>query len=245
MMSLLGPMGMIFVPSVGGISHSPKELSTWEDCARGTDVLLQTVRRRGLVLTRRPTRQEGLSYAELWCCDFVIRTLGIVNSTAPGSREGNILFRASSTRVTRLPRGDILTFWPPTGRTGGSIRVHGRIRVIQNVRRSRPGSPMQILNHTLASDGDGGVPPYHRWRSAAVAPDRYGAAPVRSMSPGSRPGGSCRFGVLRCRFIHWSGADTTVPEDRPRSPGPPSESGHPRGDRDAFSLRISWCRQIR
>jgi len=42
-MALLGPMGMIFVPSVAGISHSPKELTRWEDCARGADVLLQTV----------------------------------------------------------------------------------------------------------------------------------------------------------------------------------------------------------
>jgi N-carbamoyl-L-amino-acid hydrolase len=39
----LCPMGMIFVPSVGGISHSPKELTTWDDCARGADVLLKTV----------------------------------------------------------------------------------------------------------------------------------------------------------------------------------------------------------
>ena len=31
---------MIFVPSVGGISHSPNELTCWEDCARGADVLL-------------------------------------------------------------------------------------------------------------------------------------------------------------------------------------------------------------
>jgi N-carbamoyl-L-amino-acid hydrolase len=43
MMATLGPMGMIFVPSVGGISHSPKELSRWEDCARGADVLMQSV----------------------------------------------------------------------------------------------------------------------------------------------------------------------------------------------------------
>jgi N-carbamoyl-L-amino-acid hydrolase len=43
MMAVLGPMGMIFVPSVAGISHSPKELSRWEDCARGADVLLLTV----------------------------------------------------------------------------------------------------------------------------------------------------------------------------------------------------------
>jgi N-carbamoyl-L-amino-acid hydrolase len=43
MMAVLGPMGMIFVPSVGGISHSPKELTRWEDCANGANVLLQAV----------------------------------------------------------------------------------------------------------------------------------------------------------------------------------------------------------
>jgi N-carbamoyl-L-amino-acid hydrolase len=43
MMALLGPMGMIFVPSVGGVSHSPKELTRWDDCAGGADVLLRTV----------------------------------------------------------------------------------------------------------------------------------------------------------------------------------------------------------
>jgi N-carbamoyl-L-amino-acid hydrolase len=43
MMAGLGPMGMIFVPSVGGISHSPKELTHWDDCARGADVLLRTI----------------------------------------------------------------------------------------------------------------------------------------------------------------------------------------------------------
>ncbi|MDP2391319.1 MAG: Zn-dependent hydrolase, partial [Acidobacteriota bacterium] len=39
----LCPMGMIFVPSVGGISHSPKELTTWDDCTRGANVLLGAV----------------------------------------------------------------------------------------------------------------------------------------------------------------------------------------------------------
>jgi N-carbamoyl-L-amino-acid hydrolase len=43
MMALIGPMGMIFVPSVGGISHSPRELTHWDDCARGADVLLRTI----------------------------------------------------------------------------------------------------------------------------------------------------------------------------------------------------------
>jgi N-carbamoyl-L-amino-acid hydrolase len=43
MMAKLGPMGMIFVPSAGGVSHSPKELTSWEDCGHGAAVLLHAV----------------------------------------------------------------------------------------------------------------------------------------------------------------------------------------------------------
>ena len=43
MIAALCPMGMIFVPSIGGVSHSPRELTTWEDCARGATVLLDAV----------------------------------------------------------------------------------------------------------------------------------------------------------------------------------------------------------
>jgi N-carbamoyl-L-amino-acid hydrolase len=39
------PMGMIFVPSVDGISHSPRELTSWEDCANGANMLLHAVLR--------------------------------------------------------------------------------------------------------------------------------------------------------------------------------------------------------
>ncbi|HUL75343.1 MAG TPA: Zn-dependent hydrolase [Vicinamibacterales bacterium] len=39
----LGPMGMIFIPSVGGISHSPKEFSRPEDIVNGANVLLAAV----------------------------------------------------------------------------------------------------------------------------------------------------------------------------------------------------------
>jgi N-carbamoyl-L-amino-acid hydrolase len=42
-LAALAPMGMIFVPSIGGVSHSPKELTNWEDCANGANVLLGTV----------------------------------------------------------------------------------------------------------------------------------------------------------------------------------------------------------
>jgi N-carbamoyl-L-amino-acid hydrolase len=37
------PMGMIFVPSVNGTSHSPHEFTKWEDCVNGANVLLQTI----------------------------------------------------------------------------------------------------------------------------------------------------------------------------------------------------------
>jgi beta-ureidopropionase / N-carbamoyl-L-amino-acid hydrolase len=43
MMAQLSPMGMIFVPSVGGVSHSPLERTEWHDCARGADVLLGAI----------------------------------------------------------------------------------------------------------------------------------------------------------------------------------------------------------
>ena len=39
----IAPMGMIFIPSVGGISHSPNEYSRPEDIERGANVLLLTV----------------------------------------------------------------------------------------------------------------------------------------------------------------------------------------------------------
>lgn len=37
----LCPVGMIFIPSVGGISHAPGEFSRWEDCLNGANVLLR------------------------------------------------------------------------------------------------------------------------------------------------------------------------------------------------------------
>ncbi len=39
----LAPIGMIFVPSVGGISHSPREYTAPEDVAHGVNVLMRAV----------------------------------------------------------------------------------------------------------------------------------------------------------------------------------------------------------
>jgi len=36
----LCPSGMVFIPSVDGVSHSPNEFSHWEDCLNGGNVLL-------------------------------------------------------------------------------------------------------------------------------------------------------------------------------------------------------------
>jgi N-carbamoyl-L-amino-acid hydrolase len=43
--ALLAPIGMIFIPSVGGISHSPQEFSRPEDITAGANVLLNTLLR--------------------------------------------------------------------------------------------------------------------------------------------------------------------------------------------------------
>lgn len=42
-MAKIAPTGMIFIPSVGGISHSPKEYSRPEDIVNGVNVLLHTI----------------------------------------------------------------------------------------------------------------------------------------------------------------------------------------------------------
>jgi N-carbamoyl-L-amino-acid hydrolase len=42
-MARIGPAGMIFIPSIGGISHSPKEFSRPRDIENGVNVLLQTL----------------------------------------------------------------------------------------------------------------------------------------------------------------------------------------------------------
>lgn len=42
-MASIAPSAMIFIPSIGGISHSPKEFSTPTDMENGANVLLQTI----------------------------------------------------------------------------------------------------------------------------------------------------------------------------------------------------------
>ena len=44
-MARVAPTGMIFIPSVGGISHAPKEFSRPKDVENGANVLLETVLR--------------------------------------------------------------------------------------------------------------------------------------------------------------------------------------------------------
>ena len=42
-MALIGPMGMIFIPSIGGVSHSTEEFSRPEDVINGANVLLYAI----------------------------------------------------------------------------------------------------------------------------------------------------------------------------------------------------------
>ena len=43
------PIGMIFVPSIGGISHSPQERSDWQDVANGAEVLYRAILKRDVM----------------------------------------------------------------------------------------------------------------------------------------------------------------------------------------------------
>lgn len=43
MMSTFTPSGMIFIPSVNGISHNPQEFTEWDDVITGVNVLLHTL----------------------------------------------------------------------------------------------------------------------------------------------------------------------------------------------------------
>ncbi len=42
-MASICPAGMIFIPSVDGASHSPREYTEWQDCVNGASVLLHAV----------------------------------------------------------------------------------------------------------------------------------------------------------------------------------------------------------
>ena len=53
LLARIAPMGMIFIPSRDGISHSPKEFSSWHDIGNGTEVLYRTV----LLLDERLNRE--------------------------------------------------------------------------------------------------------------------------------------------------------------------------------------------
>jgi N-carbamoyl-L-amino-acid hydrolase len=42
-MAKVAPFGMVFVPSRDGISHSPKEFTSWQEVTNGAEVLYRSV----------------------------------------------------------------------------------------------------------------------------------------------------------------------------------------------------------
>jgi N-carbamoyl-L-amino-acid hydrolase len=57
-MTVVCPSGMLFVPSVDGLSHSPRELTRDQDCINGARVLLGAVRR----LDEAPTLPKSAAF---------------------------------------------------------------------------------------------------------------------------------------------------------------------------------------
>ena len=60
-MTRIAPTGMIFVPSVDGVSHSPREFTEIRDIANGADVLVHTLLR--IDLSSTTTLQPRRRYA--------------------------------------------------------------------------------------------------------------------------------------------------------------------------------------
>ncbi len=52
------PVGMVFVPSVGGVSHAPDEETSAADCATAAELLYHAVRRLDRALDASPSDQE-------------------------------------------------------------------------------------------------------------------------------------------------------------------------------------------
>ena len=50
----IAPVGMLFVPSIGGISHAPDEATDPTDCAHAAALLLHAARRVDAALTPHP-----------------------------------------------------------------------------------------------------------------------------------------------------------------------------------------------
>ena len=57
----LGPMGIIFVPSTGGVSHAAKEHTSCDDCARGVLLVPPLKQIASLVMV---LQSEDITYVE-------------------------------------------------------------------------------------------------------------------------------------------------------------------------------------
>ncbi|HSF82930.1 MAG TPA: Zn-dependent hydrolase [Anaerolineales bacterium] len=57
-LSQICPSGMIFVPSVGGTSHSPAEYTHWQDCLNGANVLLNAAVRLAFSQGKTESKDE-------------------------------------------------------------------------------------------------------------------------------------------------------------------------------------------
>ena len=69
-MSMIGPVAMIFVPSVDGRSHVEVENTSWADCEAGANVLLHCVLQSRLIARDRASRQPDQT-----ACGAIIHAL--------------------------------------------------------------------------------------------------------------------------------------------------------------------------
>ena len=130
----LGPVGMIFIPSIGGISHSPKEFSRPQDIENGANVLLQTCWRStrhsgnlpGIELPISPRRRGEQQNLAAMNADF--RGSGKQFSPRRHGESQKYMRNPSRDSIRSDPRLSVLIrgkFFLPSSRSSATPRLHG------------------------------------------------------------------------------------------------------------------------
>ena len=105
------PAGMIFVPSEGGISHSPREYTTEAQIEKGTRVLYQT-----LILMDKMKWGEKMKILVINPNSSIEMTESIKETVRAAKQETDLKQRYAASR-RRLPLSAVMRISWPQGRT--------------------------------------------------------------------------------------------------------------------------------
>ena len=214
-LAAITPSGMVFVPSVGGVSHDPAEHTAWEDCVNGANVLL------GAARSSSPSRRRSRSGPDGGCRQSPrVRDRAARRTAEPRAPRG-ARTRAAISLPGRRSRAGARRARPSGTRRGRVARAGTRARAGRGCGRRASTSP--TLAGTAAQALEQlGAPTRGRGRPRSPsrgrrARGRRGRALPAPAAPSSR--GRARAG-RRCRTPNG------------RSASPPCARGEQAGGRD-------------